>query len=53
MMVSECMQNGSLAKALHGKQPLLVDWVSRYNIAIGVAQGVANLHHVCNPPVIH
>ncbi|KAK9082950.1 hypothetical protein Scep_029421 [Stephania cephalantha] len=24
-----------------------------YNIAIGVAQGVAYLHHVCNPPVIH
>jgi serine/threonine protein kinase len=32
---------------------LLVDWVSRYNIALGVAQGLAYLHHDCRPPVIH
>ncbi|KAK9087699.1 hypothetical protein Syun_030093 [Stephania yunnanensis] len=55
MMVYEYMQNGSLAEALHGKQAgkLLVDWVSRYNIAVGVAQGLAYLHHDCHPPVIH
>ncbi|XP_059663692.1 MDIS1-interacting receptor like kinase 1-like [Cornus florida] len=55
MILYEYMQNGSLGEALHGKQAgrLLVDWVSRYNIAVGVAQGLAYLHHDCHPPVIH
>ncbi|KAK5820199.1 hypothetical protein PVK06_025245 [Gossypium arboreum] len=55
MIVYEFMHNGSLADALYGKQAgrLLVDWVSRYNIALGVAQGLAYLHHDCHPPVIH
>ncbi|CAI9770599.1 unnamed protein product [Fraxinus pennsylvanica] len=55
MIIYEYMQNGSLGEALHGKQTgrLLVDWVSRYNIALGVAQGLAYLHHDCFPPVIH
>ncbi|XP_071919060.1 uncharacterized protein [Coffea arabica] len=55
MILYEYMQNGSLGEALHGKQAgkLLVDWVSRYNIALGVAQGLAYLHHDCHPPVIH
>ncbi|KAL6501188.1 hypothetical protein OROHE_025051 [Orobanche hederae] len=55
MMVCEYMPNGSLGSALHGKQAgkVLVDWVLRYNIALGVAQGLAYLHHDCHPPVIH
>ncbi|KAB2074644.1 hypothetical protein ES319_A07G165300v1 [Gossypium barbadense] len=55
MIVYEFMQNGSLGEALHGKQAsrLLVDWISRYNIALGIAQGLAYLHHDCHPPVIH
>ncbi|KAI9180661.1 hypothetical protein LWI28_006986 [Acer negundo] len=55
MIVYEFMNNGSLGEALHGKQAvrLLVDWVSRYNIALGVAQGLAYLHHDCHPPIIH
>ncbi|KAL0317518.1 UNVERIFIED_CONTAM: MDIS1-interacting receptor like kinase [Sesamum angustifolium] len=55
MMVYEYMPNGSLGTALHGKRggKMLVDWVSRYNIAFGVAQGLAYLHHDCHPPVIH
>ncbi|KAH6809985.1 Leucine-rich repeat transmembrane protein kinase family protein [Perilla frutescens var. frutescens] len=55
MIVYEFMQNGNLGEALHCKQTarLLVDWVSRYNIAVGVAQGLVYLHHDCHPPVIH
>ncbi|KAF5735219.1 clavata1 receptor kinase family protein [Tripterygium wilfordii] len=55
MMVYEYMPNGNLGTALHGREAgkLLVDWVSRYNIAVGVAQGLNYLHHDCNPPVIH
>ncbi|XP_061343480.1 MDIS1-interacting receptor like kinase 1-like [Gastrolobium bilobum] len=55
MIVYEFMHNGNLGDALHGRQAatLLVDWVSRYNIALGVAQGLAYLHHDCHPPIIH
>ncbi|EEF40407.1 protein with unknown function [Ricinus communis] len=55
MMIYEYMPNGNLWSALHGKEAgkILVDWVSRYNIAAGVAQGLNYLHHDCNPPVIH
>ncbi|PON45968.1 GPCR kinase [Parasponia andersonii] len=55
MMIYEFMSNGNLGTALHGNQAgkLLVDWVSRYNIAVGVAQGLHYLHHDCHPPVIH
>ncbi|MQL86371.1 hypothetical protein Taro_018901 [Colocasia esculenta] len=49
------MPNGSMWEALHGKQVgrLLADWVSRYNVAVGVAQGLSYLHHDYHPPVIH
>ncbi|KAK1428440.1 hypothetical protein QVD17_17274 [Tagetes erecta] len=53
MIVYEYMENGSLGEALHGQGQLLVDWVLRYKIAVGVAQGLAYLHHDCHPPVIH
>ncbi|XP_065029534.1 MDIS1-interacting receptor like kinase 1-like [Musa acuminata AAA Group] len=55
MILYEYMQNGSLWEALHGKQEgrLLVDWVSRYNVAAGIAHGLAYLHHDCHPQVIH
>jgi serine/threonine protein kinase len=55
IMVYEYMPNGNLGTALHGEQSarLLVDWVSRYNIALGVAQGMNYLHHDCHPSVIH
>ncbi|XP_076934799.1 uncharacterized protein LOC143601214 [Bidens hawaiensis] len=53
MIVYKYMTNGSLGEALHGRGRMLVDWVLRYNIAVGVAHGLAYLHHDCYPPVIH
>ncbi|KAF3323128.1 leucine-rich repeat receptor-like protein kinase PXL2 [Carex littledalei] len=58
MMLYEYMPNGSLWEALHGAgaemgQVLLGDWNLRYNVATGVAQGLAYMHHDCHPPVIH
>ncbi|CAM0146343.1 unnamed protein product [Urochloa decumbens] len=55
MMLYEFMPNGSLWEALHGppEKRALQDWVSRYDVAAGVAQGLAYLHHDCHPPVIH
>lgn len=31
----------------------ILDWPSRYNIAIGAARGISYLHHDCIPHIIH
>lgn len=55
MMVYEYMPNGNLGTALHSKDNkfLLRDWLSRYNVAVGVVQGLNYLHNDCYPPIIH
>uniref|UniRef100_A0A7N0VHH6 non-specific serine/threonine protein kinase n=1 Tax=Kalanchoe fedtschenkoi TaxID=63787 RepID=A0A7N0VHH6_KALFE len=55
MILYEYMPNGNLGAALHGKEAgkMLVDWVSRYSVAVGVAQGLNYLHNDCCPPIIH
>ncbi|KAK6136557.1 hypothetical protein DH2020_029698 [Rehmannia glutinosa] len=30
-----------------------LDWITRWKIARGVAEGLAYLHHECNPPLVH
>ena len=49
------MPNGSLAELLHGKkeQNILIEWMTRYKIVVGVAQGLCYLHHDCCPPIVH
>ncbi|XP_057470100.1 receptor protein-tyrosine kinase CEPR2-like isoform X2 [Actinidia eriantha] len=55
-LVFEYMENGNLFESLHreikGGQPEL-DWFQRHRIALGVAKGLAYLHHDCFPPIIH
>ncbi|KAM1162751.1 hypothetical protein FF1_001752 [Malus domestica] len=56
MLLYEYMPNGNLDDLLHGKnkaQNLGADWVTRYKIALGVAQGICYLHHDCNPVIVH
>ncbi|KAJ3702047.1 hypothetical protein LUZ61_005752 [Rhynchospora tenuis] len=55
ILVSEYVQNGSLEKALFGTGTanLFLGWKQRYNIAIGVAKGLAYLHHECSEWVVH
>lgn len=55
LLVYEYMTNGSLDDALHAKDRtyFLTDWVSRYNIAVGIAQGLCYLHHDCFPQIVH
>ncbi|OVA05212.1 Protein kinase domain [Macleaya cordata] len=43
----EYAQKGTLFDALHGNLGKVLDWTSRYSIAIGIAQGLAFLHG-CN-----
>jgi serine/threonine protein kinase len=50
MLVYEYMSNKSLDKWLsHDK---LLNWNKRVSIIIGVAQGLAYLHHTCNPTIV-
>ncbi|XP_065874926.1 LRR receptor-like serine/threonine-protein kinase HSL2 [Euphorbia lathyris] len=55
-LVYEYMENGSLGDLLlNGEKGEggLMDWGSRFAVAIGAAQGLAYLHHDCVPPILH
>jgi serine/threonine protein kinase len=51
VLVYEYMSNSSLDKWLLNEN--LLDWDKRMCIIIGVAQGLAYLHHECNPTIVH
>ncbi|XP_052160746.1 putative receptor protein kinase ZmPK1 [Oryza glaberrima] len=55
MLVSEYVENGSLDKKLFGSEAsqTLLEWKQRFKIALGVAKGLAYLHHECLEWVIH
>lgn len=53
LLVYEYMPNGSLWDQLHTYQKIDMDWLVRYEIAIGAARGLEYLHHACDKPVIH
>jgi hypothetical protein len=52
LLVYEYVDNGSLAMFLFDNNGLL-QWNQRYKIAIGVAKGLAYLHHECLDWIIH
>ncbi|EXB93577.1 putative LRR receptor-like serine/threonine-protein kinase [Morus notabilis] len=47
------MANGNLASLLHEGSAGLVEWDTRLKIALGVAEGLAYLHHDCVPAIVH
>ncbi|KAI3891502.1 hypothetical protein MKX03_034645 [Papaver bracteatum] len=54
LLFYDYMQNGSLWDLLHGAgKKVKLDWDARLRIAVGAAQGLAYLHHDCNPRIIH
>lgn len=55
LLIYDLMPNGSLDTVLHGKanDKKLLDWPSRYKIALGAARGISYLHHDCIPHIIH
>ncbi|XP_021754643.1 receptor protein-tyrosine kinase CEPR1-like [Chenopodium quinoa] len=52
LLVYEYMPNGNLWDALH-KGKIQLDWPTRHQIALGVAQGLAYLHHDLLPSIVH
>ncbi|KAM0945631.1 putative protein kinase RLK-Pelle-LRR-XI-1 family [Dioscorea sansibarensis] len=61
LLLYEFMPNGSLEDLLRRPAGLNAkdgtklagDWLTRYRIALGVAQGVCYLHHDCDPVILH
>ncbi|KAJ7969855.1 S-receptor-like serine/threonine-protein kinase [Quillaja saponaria] len=56
LLVYEFMKNGSLDTWIfpsHHNRDRLLDWTSRFYIAIGTAQGIAYFHEQCRDRIIH
>ncbi|GMI78590.1 HAESA-like 1 [Hibiscus trionum] len=53
LLVYEYMPNGSLGDLLHSSKGGLLDWPTRYKIALDAAEGLSYLHHDCAPPIVH
>uniref|UniRef100_A0A2P2IK75 Protein kinase domain-containing protein n=1 Tax=Rhizophora mucronata TaxID=61149 RepID=A0A2P2IK75_RHIMU len=52
LLVYKHMSNGTLYALLHGSGGAL-DWPTRFRIGLGIARGLAWLHHGCQPPLLH
>ncbi|KAL6850101.1 hypothetical protein ACP4OV_020728 [Aristida adscensionis] len=53
LLVYEYMANGSLDSHLFSEKSSLLDWGLRYQIALGIAKGLAYLHEECEDCIIH
>ncbi|KAG6404706.1 hypothetical protein SASPL_136959 [Salvia splendens] len=53
MLVYEFMSKGTLRESLSGRSGVYLDWKRRVRVALGSARGLAYLHDLANPPIIH
>jgi serine/threonine protein kinase len=55
LLVYEYMANKSLDKWIFKKKKseILMDWDTRFNIALGTAKGLAYLHEECDSKIVH
>ncbi|CAO2829842.1 unnamed protein product [Amaranthus hypochondriacus] len=53
ILVYEYVPNGTLKDSLSGKSGIRLDWRRRVKVAVGAARGLAYLHELANPPIIH
>ncbi|KAH1205804.1 putative leucine-rich repeat receptor-like protein kinase [Glycine soja] len=53
MLVYEFMPNGTLRESLSGRSEIHLDWKRRLRVALGSSRGLAYLHELANPPIIH
>ncbi|KAJ6928129.1 leucine-rich repeat receptor-like protein kinase [Populus alba x Populus x berolinensis] len=53
MLVYEYIKNGTLTDCISDKSGFKLSWAKRLGIAIDSARGIAYLHELANPPIIH
>lgn len=53
MLIYEYIPNGTLIDSLSGKSGIRMDWMRRLRVALDAARGLAYLHELANPPIIH
>ncbi|KAI4342522.1 hypothetical protein MLD38_027143 [Melastoma candidum] len=54
LLFYDYLPNGTLAALLHDNGAgATLGWEVRFKIALGVAEGLAYLHHDCVPPILH
>ncbi|KAG1347223.1 G-type lectin S-receptor-like serine/threonine-protein kinase [Cocos nucifera] len=53
LLVYEFMPKGSLDAQLFQNNSMVLDWNKRYQIALGIARGLAYLHEKCRDCIIH
>ncbi|KAL3833943.1 hypothetical protein ACJIZ3_008679 [Penstemon smallii] len=53
MLVYEFMASGTLRESLSGRSGIHLDWKKRIRTALGSARGLAYLHELAHPPIIH
>ncbi|CAL9196240.1 unnamed protein product [Musa hybrid cultivar] len=53
MLVYEYISNGTLTENLSGRRHTQLDWKRRLHIALDAAKGLAYLHELAKPPIIH
>ncbi|KAL0421775.1 UNVERIFIED_CONTAM: LRR receptor-like serine/threonine-protein kinase [Sesamum latifolium] len=53
LLLYDYLPNGTLGALLHEGRGERVEWEIRFKIALGVAEGLAYLHHDCVPPILH
>ncbi|KAL6329194.1 hypothetical protein AAG906_014803 [Vitis piasezkii] len=53
ILIYEYVPNGSLKESLSGRSGIRLDWRRRLKVALGSARGLAYLHELADPPIIH
>ncbi|CAL9097763.1 unnamed protein product [Musa textilis] len=53
MLVYEYISNGTLTENLSGRRRTQLDWKRRLHVALDAAKGLAYLHELAKPPIIH
>lgn len=53
MLIYEYVRNGSLRETLSGRSGIWLNWPRRLNVAVDAARGLAYLHELADPPIIH
>ncbi|KAI4380563.1 hypothetical protein MLD38_006740 [Melastoma candidum] len=52
-IIFQFSSRGSLASLLHGEDRPVIDWRTRYKVALGTARGLHYLHKGCQRRIIH